>query len=59
LFVEVELSLLPVYDSAPLFADVLPFLTGHGFAPIAFEGVLDDVDTGEMLQADAIFRRRT
>jgi FkbM family methyltransferase len=58
-FVEVELSLLPVYDSAPLFADVLPFLTGHGFTPIAFEGVLDDVDTGEMLQVDAIFRRRT
>lgn len=57
-FIEVELSLLPVYDAAPLFADVLPFLTGQGFEPIAFEGVLDDVDTGEMLQADAIFRRR-
>jgi hypothetical protein len=28
-----------------------------GFAPIAFEGVLDDPDTGEMLQADAIFGR--
>jgi FkbM family methyltransferase len=58
-FVEVELSLLPVYDSAPLFADMLSFLMRHGFAPIAFEGVLDDVDTGEMLQVDAIFRRRT
>ena len=38
---------------------MLPFLTGHGFTPIAFERVLDDVDTGEMLQVDAIFRRRT
>jgi hypothetical protein len=32
------------------------FLAEQGFAPIAFEGVLDDVETGEMLQADAIFR---
>jgi FkbM family methyltransferase len=56
--VEAELSLLPTYDAGPLFADVVPFLAGHGFAPIAFEGVLDDVETGEMLQADAIFARR-
>lgn len=54
--VEAELSLLPTYDSGPLFEDVLGFLGEHGFAPIAFEGVLDDADTGEMLQADAIFR---
>jgi hypothetical protein len=55
--VEVELSLLPVYDSAPVFGDVHALLARHGFAPIAFEGVLDDTETGEMLQADGIFRR--
>jgi FkbM family methyltransferase len=54
--VEAELSLLPTYDGGPLFADVVAFLAEHGFVPIAFEGVLDDVETGEMLQADAIFR---
>jgi FkbM family methyltransferase len=54
--VEAELSLLPTYESGPLFEHVVAFLGGHGFAPIAFEGVLDDADTGEMLQADAIFR---
>jgi FkbM family methyltransferase len=58
-FVEVELSLLAVYDSARLFGEVLRFLTRHDFAPIAFEGVLDDTRTGEMLQADGIFRRVT
>jgi FkbM family methyltransferase len=54
--VEAELSLLPTYSSGPLFEDVVAFLAEHGFAPIAFEGVLDDPDTGERLQADAIFR---
>jgi hypothetical protein len=29
-----------------------------GRAPGAFDGVLDDLATGEMLQADAIFARR-
>jgi FkbM family methyltransferase len=54
--VEAELSLLPTYDSGPLFADVVGHLADRGFTPIAFEGVLDDDETGEMLQADAIFR---
>jgi len=57
--VEVELSLAAVYDAGPLFHEVVRFLDGHDFAPIAFEGVLDDMETGEMLQADAIFRRGT
>ena len=57
--VEVELSLLAVYESAPVFGDVYAVLAQHGFAPIAFEGVLDDTETGEMLQADGIFRRGT
>jgi FkbM family methyltransferase len=54
--VEAELSLVSTYDGGPLFADVVGFLAARGFSPIAFEGVLDDPDTGEMLQADAIFR---
>jgi FkbM family methyltransferase len=54
--VEAELSLVSTYDAGPLFDDVVAFLAKHGFAPIAFEGVLDDLVTGEMLQADAIFR---
>jgi hypothetical protein len=55
-FVEAEISLLAVYGPAPSFAGVVGFLAERQFAPIAFEGVLDDEDTGEMLQADAIFR---
>lgn len=55
--VEAELSLVSTYDAGPLFADVVGFLAAHGFSPIAFEGVLDDPQTGEMLQTDAIFRR--
>jgi FkbM family methyltransferase len=54
--VEAELSLVSTYDAGPLFQDVVALLAEHRFAPIAFEGVLDDVATGEMLQVDAIFR---
>jgi hypothetical protein len=57
--VEVELSLLPVYDDGPLFGQVYGFLARHAFAPIAFEGVLDDASTGHMLQVDGIFHRAT
>jgi FkbM family methyltransferase len=58
-FVEVELSLATVYEQGPLFRDVVGFLGRHEFVPIAFEGVLDDLETGEMLQVDGIFRRVT
>jgi len=54
--VEAEVSLLPTYDAGPLFEDVVEFVAEHGFAPIALEGVLDDAETGEMLQVDAMFR---
>jgi FkbM family methyltransferase len=54
--VEAELSLLPTYEAGPMFEDVVAFLAEHRFSPIAFEGVLDDRATGEMLQVDAIFR---
>jgi hypothetical protein len=57
--VEVELSLLAVYSAGPLFGDVFLFLGEHDYTPIAFEGVLDDAETGEMLQVDGIFRRGT
>jgi FkbM family methyltransferase len=59
LLIEVELSLIAVYNTGPLFRDVVGFLGAHKFEPIAFEGVLDDHETGEMLQADGIFRRAT
>jgi FkbM family methyltransferase len=55
--VEAEVSLLTVYGATASFAAVTGLLARRGFQPIAFEGVLDDPDTGEMLQADAIFRR--
>jgi FkbM family methyltransferase len=56
-FVEAEVSLVRVYDSAPSADEVLVFLSAACFAPIAFEGVLDDIESGEMLMADVIFRR--
>jgi hypothetical protein len=49
----------PPIRRRPLFTEVFGFLREHGFAPMAFEGVLDDAQTGEMLQVDGIFARGT
>jgi FkbM family methyltransferase len=55
---ELELSLVSVYHDAPVFAEVLPFLTERGFSVVALEqNGGDDDETGQMLMIDGIFRR--
>jgi FkbM family methyltransferase len=53
--VELELSLTPLYEGGPLFHEALDWLRARDFTPVAFECVLDDRRTGEMLQLDGIF----
>jgi hypothetical protein len=55
---EAKVSLLPVYGATASLRSVTRLLERRDFAPIALEGVLDDPDTGEMLQVDAIFAAR-
>lgn len=56
--VEAEVSLLPVYGAIASYTSVTRLLARGGFEPVAFEGVLDDPETGEMLQVDVIFAAR-
>jgi hypothetical protein len=53
--VELELSLVPLYESGPLFYEAVDWLRDRDFAPVAFECVLDDRRSGQMLQMDGIF----
>jgi FkbM family methyltransferase len=55
LFVELELSLVPLYETGPLFYEAVDWLRDRGFVPVAFECVLDDDRSGQMLQVDGIF----
>lgn len=53
--VEVELSLVPVYNGGPLWREVVDYLDVRGFRLVSVENIFEDIATGEMLQVDGIF----
>lgn len=52
---EVELSLVKLYEDGPLLADMLAYLKDLRFEPIWFERAFSDAGTGRLLQLDGIF----
>lgn len=54
---ELELSLVPLYEGAPLFADMLAWLTARGYELVGLEPAFSDPRTGRLLQADGFFHR--
>ncbi len=56
-FVQVELSLRPLYDSQLLHLEIMQFLASLGFELIGVEPGFQDRNTGELLQMDGIFKR--
>ena len=57
LAVELELSLVPLYEGQELAADVCARLRRHALVPVAFETEFVHPLTGEILQLNALFRR--
>lgn len=57
--VEVEVSMVPLYEGSILYAEMIRTLDGLGFHLISWEDVLTDPRTGYVLQSDCIFARRT
>lgn len=55
--IQVELSLVRLYENGPLWHEVVEHLDRHGFELAGFEGGFTDWRTGRMLQADALFVR--
>ncbi len=55
--IQVELSLVPLYDGGPLFYEMVGFLQDQGYTLIAVEPGFSDERTGQMLQVDGIFVR--
>jgi FkbM family methyltransferase len=55
--VEAELSLVPLYEGAPVYVDLLDRLGQEGFRLAGLQPELGDPDTGELLQANGIFVR--
>jgi FkbM family methyltransferase len=54
---EVELSLVKLYEDGPLLAEMLDYLEELRFEPIWFERGFADAATGRLLQIDGIFAR--
>jgi hypothetical protein len=55
--IQVELSLVPLYEGAPAWTDVIAHLQERGFSPAHLEQAFEDPRTGEVLQVDAVFMR--
>lgn len=55
--VQVEVSMIPLYEDSPSFTDVLLWLERRGFSFRGFVGQLTGPLDGEILQGDALFKR--
>jgi FkbM family methyltransferase len=56
---ELELSLVTLYEAGPLIAEMLGYLKDLHFEPIWFERAFSDARTGRLLQMDGIFAKDT
>ncbi|MBC7901761.1 MAG: FkbM family methyltransferase [Saprospiraceae bacterium] len=55
--VQLEMSLIPVYEAAVTFDELYRFMREKGFELIAMEEVFSDEKTGKLLQIDGVFHR--
>lgn len=55
--VQVELSMIPLYEGQRLMGDIVDLLAGHGLVPWSIEPGFSDPRTGRMLQCDGVFVR--
>lgn len=52
---QLEMSLVPLYEGETLFEDMIDFLKNRGFVLVSLEPVFEDRKTGQLLQVDGIF----
>jgi len=55
---QLEMSLVPLYDKELLFPDMYRFITEQGFQLASIEPGMHDNETGQLFQVDGIFQRR-
>jgi FkbM family methyltransferase len=55
--IQAELSLVPLYEGAPLYREVIDHLDERGFRLAGFEQGFEDLESGETLQVDGVFVR--
>jgi FkbM family methyltransferase len=55
--IQVELSLVPLYEGSTLYEEIFHFLKEHGFKLCSIENGFADFNSGQLLQIDGIFYR--
>lgn len=55
--VDIEVSLLPLYEGQPSLVELINFFETRGFIPVSFENAFTDPRNGHALQVDAVFMR--
>lgn len=56
---QLELSLVPLYQGGPTYEEMVPYITGLGFQLMGVEPGFYEKHTGRLLQMDGIFYRAT
>ncbi len=56
--VELELSLVPLYEGSPIMNDMISYLETLGFILVSLNHVFSDPKSDRLLQVDGIFRRK-
>lgn len=54
---QVEMSLIALYDGETLFAEMYPFLIAKGYELVAIDPAFTDATSGRMLQVDGVFHK--
>ncbi len=55
--IQAEMSLIPLYDGAPLWTDIVAWAKEHGFSLMSLEPGFAHPVTGRLLQVDGVFFR--
>lgn len=56
--VQMELSLVPLYDGEALLAEMIDYMTDRGYVLMSVDPTYGNRETGQMLQADCMFFRQ-
>lgn len=55
--IQIEMSLVPLYDGEMLYREVIDYMDARGFKLVSLEPGFSDAKTGQLLQVDGLFFR--
>lgn len=59
MIIQLEMSIVPLYENEMLFIDMINYLDNKGFQLFSLENIFSDPTTGRLLQVDGIFVKKS